>query len=191
MSKKYMEIGEHGLSGDFYRDLTTEGGAFRADNLEIATRIAFNEYLRDFDNLWREMELVSIEPGKFTVDIYSLADDPRHTHGKHHTETHTVEYYGPADMFTIEYEQGRCADPEYRQMLAAMDRAQTEGSPAVRISKNSGRVMFSESVRFPRWRPDVPADAPIDDRWWPSENNYLSTDISLARLQMQIAGINY
>ncbi len=181
MSKKYLNIGEHGLNGDFYRDPATENGAFRADNLEIATRIAFNNYLRDFDNLWREMNLVKIETGKFTVDIYSL--DPRHTHGKHHTETHTVEYYGPADMFTIEFEQDHCDDPEYRQMITAMEMAQKRGEPTVRISNRTGRVMFSNSVRFPRFTPD--------GEWFPWEHPYLNTDLKIARLQMQIAGITY
>lgn len=183
MSKKYIDIGAHGLNGDFYRDVTTDGPAFRADNLEIATRIAFNGCLREFDNLWREMRLVSIEPGKFTVDIYSLTNDPRHTHGEHHTETHIVEYYGPADMFTIEYEQDHCADPEYRRMLAAMKTAQNEGSSIVRASNRTGRIMFSDSVHFPRFTPD--------GEWFPWEHSYLNTDMKIARLQMQIAGITY
>jgi len=181
MSKKYLNIGEHGLNGDFYR--TTDGTPFRADNLEIATRIAFNDYLRGFDNLWREMSLVSIEPGKFTVDIYSLTNDPCHTHGEHRTETRTVEYYGPADMFTIEFEQDHCADPEYRRMIIAMETAHKNGSPIVRASNRTGRVMFSDSVRFPRFTPD--------GEWFPWENSYLNTDPKIARLQMHIAGINY
>ncbi len=183
MSKKYLDIGEHGLNGDFYRDITTDGPAFRADNLEIATRIAFNDFLRGFNNLWREMSLVSIEPGKFTVDIFDLSNDPRHNNGEHHTETHRVEYHGPADMFTIEYEQDHCADPEYRRMLAAMETAHKNGLSIVRASNRTGRVMFSDSVRFPRFTPD--------GEWFPWEHPYLNTDLKIARLQMQIAGIAY
>lgn len=180
MSKKYLEIGEHGLNGDFYK--WDDGmGAYRADNLEIATRIAFNEYLKSFNNIGREMRLLSIEPGKFTVGINDGSD--------YATETHTVEYFGPADMFTIEYEQDHCADPEYRRMITAMNLAAENNHPSVRVGRRTGRVMFT--ISFPRWRPDVPVDAPIDERWWPSGHSYLSTDISLAKLQMQYAEINY
>ena len=189
MSKKYLEIGEHGLNGDFYHDATDDRGSFRADNLEIATKIAFNKFLRDFDNLWREMTLVSIVPGKFTVLVDDLTDDPRHINGKSRTETHTVEYYGPADMYTIEYEMDHCTEPEYHKMLTAMNIAAENNHPAVRIGRRTGRVMFA--ISFPRWRPDVPTNASIDKRWWPAEHSYLSTDITLARLQMQYAEINY
>jgi len=176
MAKKYLEIGEHGLSGDFYRDATDNEPAFRADNLEIATRIAFNDYLRRFGNIGREMRLNGIEPGLFTVDVSEDGGDS-------FTETHTVEYYGPASMFEIESVMDRCADPEFRRMLSAMETALETGSPSVRSSNRTGRVMFSESVRFPRYLPD--------GEWLSWEHKYLSTDIETARIQMQIAGITY
>ncbi len=175
MAKKYLEIGDHGLNGDFYRDATDDGPAFRADNLEIATRIAFNDYLRRFDNIGREMWLESIEPGRFTVDVSEGGDSL--------SETHVVEYHGPADMFQIENVIDGCDDPEFKRMMAAMNAALESGSPSVRSSNHTGRVMFSESVRFPRYRPD--------GEWLSWEHKYLSTDIETARIQMQIAGITY
>ncbi len=181
MGKRYLVIGDHGFSGDFYRDTTIiDGPAFRADNLEIATRIAFNNHLREFDNLWREMTLISIEPGKFTVSILTV--DPQRAH-ESRTETHTVEYYGPAEMFTIEYEQDHFVDPEYHRMLAAMETAHKNGIPAVRSSNRTGRIMFSDSIRFPRFTPD--------GEWFPWEHPYLNADLKIARLQMHIAGIAY
>lgn len=177
MAKKYLEIGDHGLNGDFYIDSTDpDGAAFRADNLEIATRIAFNDYLRRFDNIGREMTLKSIKPGSFTMFTREDGEDSS-------IETHTVEYYGPSNMFEIESVMDNCDDPEFKRMLAAMETALNAGSPSVRASKRTGRVMFSESVRFPRYR--------TDGEWLSWEHRYLSTDIETARIQMQIAGITY
>lgn len=88
----------------------------------------------------------------------------------------------PADMFTIEYRQDHCTDPEYRRMIAAMEAACDAGETTVRRSKRTGRVMFFE-VALPRYTPDR--------EYISREHDYLSTDIKIARLQMDAAGIAY
>ena len=165
MSKKYLDIGEHGFNGDFYK---CDGGpAFRADDLSIATKIAFNHWLSEFDPLYRECSLVSINDGTFTVSITEC--------GETHFETHTVSYYGPADMFTVESAH-RSGDDWYKQKYAELEKLAASGDSRVRISNRSGMVMFNISC-FPRYR--------SNGEWWDREHTYLSTDRDLAEEQLE------
>lgn len=163
MAKHYLEIGEHGLNGDFYL-CNEQPGVFRADNLAIATKIAFNNYLKNFDNLGHDCRLKSITDGEFTVST-DTGD-----------ETYTVKYYGPAGMFTIEYEHKNGSDA-YQKMYQKMVEMCESGDNRVRKSNRSGMVMFSSG--FPRYRKN--------GEWWDWEHTYLSTDPELAAEQFEYA----
>jgi hypothetical protein len=165
MSKKYLNIGEHGLNGDFY--FCEDGQAFRADNLAIATKIAFNNWLHDFNPLYRECTLVSITDGLFTV---SIADDGEPSR----MEMHSVAYYGPGDMFTAEYIHQH-AEQWHAERYAEMERMLTAGDPRVRCSNRSGLVIFA--IHFPRYDKN--------GEWWSGENTYLSDDKPLADQQWE------
>lgn len=165
MSKKYLNIGEHGLNGDFYR--YDDEPAFRADNLVIATKIAFNDWLRQFNPLYRECSLVSIVDGSFTVSITDDGEPSR-------IETHTVAYYGHGDMFTAEYRHEH-AEQWHTERYAEMERLLTAGDSRVRRSNRSGLVMFA--IHFPRYQ--------NDGEWWSGENHYLSDEKSLADQQWE------
>jgi len=165
MSKKYLNIGEHGLSGDFYS--CEDGPAFRADNLAIATKIAFNNWLHDFNPLHRECTLVSISDGSFTV---SITDDGEPTR----TETHIVVYYGPSDMFTAKYWHEH-AEQWHLERYTEMERMVAAGDTLVRRSNRSGLVMFA--IHFPRYQ--------NNGEWWSSENHYLSDEKPLADQQWE------
>jgi hypothetical protein len=170
MSKHYLEIGEHGYFGDFYQcDAVDEGCSFRADNLAIATKIAFNSWLHGFDNLYRECRLSKIIDGSFTVSIHEDGGD-------WYDETHTVSYYGPGDMFTIEYAH-RNGDDWYKQKYSELESLCAAGHPGLRVSKRSGMVMFELS--FPHYR--------ADGEWWSGENTYLATNRALAEEQLEYA----
>lgn len=156
MSKTYFEIGSHGYNGQFYI-CDEQSGAFRADNLAIATKIAFNNYLRDFDNLGHECSLVSITDGEFTVQT----DQGR--------ETYTVSHYGPADVFTVEHAH-KIGSDAYQKMYQKMIEMADSGDSRVRRSKRSGLLMFT--CQFPRYRKN--------GEWWDREHSYLSTDLDLA-----------
>jgi hypothetical protein len=165
MSKKYLTIGEHGLNGDFY--CGDDGIAFRADNLAIATKIAFNNWLHDFNPLYRECTLVSISDGSFTVSITDDGEPSR-------TETHYVSYHGPADQFTAGYIHQH-AEQWHAERYTEMERMLTAGDPRVRRSNRSGLVMFN--IHFPRYDKN--------GEWWSSENTYLSDDKTLADQQWE------
>ena len=170
MSKHYLKIGEHGYWGDFYQcDAADNGFPFRADNLAIATKIAFNSWLSEFDNLYRECRLVNIADGSFTVSIHEVGGD-------WYNETHHVSLHGPADMFTVEYAH-RAGDEWYQQKYHNMEKLCAAGHPGLRRSNRSGMVMFD--MYFPRYR--------ADGEWWSSENTYLSTDQALAEEQIEYA----
>lgn len=164
MSKKYLNISEHSFSGDFYH---CDGGpAFRADNLAIATKIAFNSWLHDFDPLYRDCTLISIVDGSFVVSI---------TDGEmSRIETHSVSYYGPGDMFTAKYIHQH-SEQWHSDRYAEMERMLAAGDPRVRRSNRSGLVMFS--IHFPRYDKN--------GEWWSGENTYLSEDKSLADQQWE------
>lgn len=157
MSKKYLEIGVHGFNGDFY---TCDGGAaFRADNLAIATKIAFNNWLSGFNPLRSECSLVSIGDGSFIV---SISEDGENTR----TETHVVAYYGPGDMFTAEGRHAVAMQQKwYAEKYATMEALLSADDPRVRLSKRSGLIMFT--VNFPRYREN--------GEWWSKENSYLAS----------------
>lgn len=184
IGKKFTNVDPHGYEGDFYQ---CGEHIYRADNLMIATQIGFNHFLFDFDNFHRSCKLESLEPGRFTVSIFGHPGNSPFARSLG-TEEHLVTYHGPANMFTEAYQQDACKDPEFISMLNAMKEALAEGNPAVRLAKSSGRVIFSEQTvaKFPRFRPDLPEDD--DENWFPS-CPYLSTDIEIARLQMQYANI--
>ncbi|GJL55808.1 MAG: hypothetical protein NPIRA02_29400 [Nitrospirales bacterium] len=174
--KTYMNIGEHGLNGDFYGD---DQEIFRADNLEIATKISINRRIREFDALYKSCQVSHWEPGQYTLSI------SHHQSGSGRVmrtvdETVTVRYAGPSDMYTIEYQYAHCEDDEIRELIDRMERMCVDGHPSVRRSKKTDLVMFAESVRFPRWH--------ADGEWWESENNYLDlSNIHYAREQMAYA----
>jgi hypothetical protein len=169
MSKKYLEIGEHGLNGEFYS--CEDGPAFRADNLAIATKIAFNNWLREFNPLYRECSLVSISDGEFTVSITDDGEPSR-------TETHTVGYFGPADIFTADYKLLQAIEQDwFFDLYSKMEKLLNAGDPRVRMSKRSGLIMFN--IHFPRY--DKNGD------WWSSENRYLSDERDLAEQQWEYA----
>lgn len=176
MSKQFIEIGAHGYYGDFYRS-NHDDIAFRADNLEIATKIAFNNWLYNFDRLYRSCRLISIDPGKFTVEIYSHSRKSGASIGSQ-TKTYTVQYHGPADMYEAPVIQDNCDNPEFQQILIRMQQMADDGHPAVRISNRSGRVIFS-NIGFPRYH--------ADGKWWSSENTYLDTNPVYATEQMEYA----
>lgn len=168
MSKHYLSLPPHGLNGDFYR---YGDEIFRADNLEIATMIAFNRWLEQFDNLGHECTLKLIGAGEFVVatDTGVVIEDD-------------IEYYGPPDMFTAVFQMAHCDDPEILRMASAMLAALESGHPSVRRSNTSGAVIFTEDVfqRFERW---------CDGEYISGLNHHLSTDPETARMQMRIAGI--
>ena len=165
MSKKYLNIGEHSLSGDFYA--CDNGPAFRADNLAIATKIAFNNWLHDFNPLYRECTLVSIADGSFTVSITDDGEPSR-------KETHAVAYYGPGDMFTAKHIHQH-ADQWHIERYAEMERMLAAGDPRVRRSNRSSLIMFA--IHFPRYQ--------NNGEWWSSENHYLSDEKTLADQQWE------
>lgn len=165
MSKKYLTVDPHGLCGDFY---SCENRIFRADNLHIASQVAFNNWLREFDNRGCSCTLKNISDGSFTVEICD--------HGHYYTETFSVSHHGPADMFEVEY-QHKHASPEYHILYAKMIELYESGHPSFRKSKKSGMVIFSCS--FPRYRKN--------GEWWDRETPYLSTDIELAQEQLKYA----
>lgn len=165
MSKKYLTIGEHGLNGDFY--CGDDGIAFRADNLSIATIIAFNNWLSEFNTLYRECSLISITDGTFTVSVTE--------HGETYNETHTVNYHGPSDMFTIESTH-RSGDDWYKQKYTELETLAITGDTRVRKSNRSNMIMFNVSC-FPRWR--------SNGEWWDREHTYLATDRNLAEEQLE------
>jgi len=165
MSKKYLSIGEHCLYGDFY--CGDDGVLFRADNLAIATKIAFNGWLRDFNPLHRECSLISISDGSFIVSITDDGEPPR-------TETHYVSYHGPADQFTVEYLH-KNANTWHAERYAKMEQMLANGDPRVRRSNRSGLVMFA--IHFPRYQ--------NNGDWWSGENTYLSDDKTLADQQWE------
>lgn len=168
MSKHYLKIGEHGYWGDFYQcDAADDGFPFRADDIGIATKIAFNSWLSRFDNLYRECRLANITDGSFTVSIHDAGGD-------WNDETHHVSYHGPADMYTVEYAHQR-GDDWYRQKYSELESLCDAGHPGLRRSKRSGMVMFD--MYFPKYR--------ADGEWWSSENTYLSTDRALAEEQLE------
>ncbi len=169
--RKYLNIGPHGFNGDFY--VCEDGLPFRADDLEIATRIAFNNWLHGFDNLYHSCTLDTIEPGRFTVTITQHASNGASDGSL--SRSFGVRYYGPANMFTIRYEYDHCRLPEFREYYEEMLREAESGNPGVRLSGSSGMVMFN--IGFPRWR--------RNGDWWSREHDYLSTDIELAREQME------
>lgn len=165
MSKRYLTINKHNFNGDFY--CGDNGIAFRADNLAIATKIAFNRWLRDFDPLNRECSLVSISDGSFTVLISER--------GETRTETHHVSYHGPADQFTVKYIHQH-AEQWHAERYAEMERLTSNGDPRVRLSKRSGLVMFN--IHFPRYDKN--------GEWWCGDT-YLSDDKTLADQQWEYA----
>jgi hypothetical protein len=152
----------------------TSEDVFRADNLKIATQIAFNNWLWRFDRLYRSCSLQSLEDGEFVVTINNHNRDGSIQNG--HSETHTAEYYGPADMFTAEHLHEHGGD-EYRRLYKQLEGMLTAGDPRVRRSNRSGLIMFTCS--FPRYR--------ADGDWWSSENTFLSTDPGLAYEQIEYA----
>lgn len=169
MSKKYLAIGDHGFSGDFYK--CDGGSAFRADNLLIATKIGFNNWLREFDNLNRECTLSQLIEGEFIVSIfdYSLG-------GISKTETHTVSYFGSGDMFTAESLFKIASGQKwFSDIYAQMIEMNNSGDTRVRLSKATGLVIFN--IGFPRY--DKNGD------WWSQENNYLSDNQELANQQWE------
>lgn len=174
--KHYLEIGEHGYWGDFYRCHAVDDGApFRADNLAIATKIAFNAWLHQFDNLYRECRLISIEDGRFTVEITEIHPQRlRHIRTNSRTVSLDVDYCGPWDMYTAEYAHRNGAD-WYKQKYAELERMAESGDRRVRRSHRSGLVMFN--LAFPRYR--------RDGTWWSSEHTYLSTECALAEEQLE------
>lgn len=166
MSKKYLKIGKHGLTGDFY--VCDGGDAFRADNLAIATKIAFNNWLSGFCALNQGCSLVSIFDGEFTVSI-----EPNNESS--YTEKHTVQYHGPADMFSIQFVHNS-GDEWYKQKYNELEKLAITGDPRVRVSKSSGMVMFN-IMCFPRYR--------SNGEWWDREHTFLSTDRGLAVEQLE------
>jgi hypothetical protein len=166
MSKKYLNIGEHGLNGDFYS--CDNGPAFRADNLSIATKIAFNNWLSEFNPLYRECSIISITDGSFTVSITEYREET-------YTETHTVKYHGPANMYTIQAIHST-GDDWYKQKYSDLEKLAIAGDTRVRMSKSSGMVMFNVTC-FPRWR--------SNGEWWDREHTFLSTDRDLAIEQLE------
>lgn len=167
MSKRYIKLPEHGLNGDFYQ---YNGDVYRADDLMIATQIAFNKWLEGFNNLRHECTLRHIEAGRFEVqtDEGLVIEDG-------------IGYFGPANMFAIETVQD--SQPvEYQQMLATMEAACKADNPNVRRSKRTGRVMFSEQAmrQMPSW---------YGETYISHADPYLSADREIANLQMQWAGL--
>lgn len=201
MGKYYLDLDDHGYNGDFYRfnDGTERGSIYRADNLKIATQIAFNEWLSNFDNIYYSCILVSLTPGRFIVSI------SKHDRGtgcviQTESETFTVEYYGPADMFTAEYKCNQAIknNPEYQRMIQGMCAAYCAGNENVRYSKRSSSIIFSESVIFPRYKFGYNALSAeeqmerFDEYYISSESLHLDyDDIEIARIQMQSAKIAY
>ena len=175
MSKKYVDVGPHGYYGDFYR--IADCDSFRADSIEIATKIAFNNWLYNFDNLYRSCRLDSIEPGKFTVTIWNHSRSGATTGSE--SRTYVVEYFGPGNMFEPCVIQDQCDDPVFRGLLEKMKKMAAAGDARVRAGNRTGRVMFSENISFPRYH--------ADGEWWSSEHRYLDTDSVYAAEQMKYA----
>lgn len=149
-----------------------------ANSLYNATVTAFNRWLAEFDNVGRAAQNVKITDGQFEVDIYTgSVNAPSYDH----TITHTVAYYGPADMHkpAFKIENG---DPVTQQQYAAMVAAHAAGNSAVKMNK-SGFVVFVES-------PDQHDLLRQSDGYLPSwGGGYLSTNHALAERQLATAGI--
>lgn len=172
---KFITVDPHGFNGNFF---SHDGYISRADNLHIATQLAFNRWLFNFDRLYRSCRLVELSDGKFTVEIKSHARNSGAVIGTE-IETHHVDYYGTADMFTSEFLRQN-ANPEIASLYAAMERAAESGCPSVRRSNRSGAVVFT--TRFPRYR--------TNGEFWSNESAHLAYDnLDLAREQMAAAGI--
>ncbi len=179
----FIEIPNHGYTGDFYA--CNGGAAYRADNLDIATQLAFNNWLFNFDRLYRSCSLISIEPGWFGVKISSHSTRSGVVLSTE-TREFSVKYVGPANMFEANYKAATFSDEEIGHYIDVMRNAAIAGNPNVRLSKgganptNKGLPLFA--CRFPRWREN--------GDWWPSESMHLAyDDATLAREQMIYAGL--
>lgn len=175
--KKYIITDVHGYAGDFY---ICGDNIFRADNLKIATQIAFNNWLHGFDALYRSCRLVSLEPGTFTVNIMN---HDRRSGSEIDSEFITifVKYYGLANMFEAPVIQKKNTDPAFLELLSEIQRLSDAGDSRVRISNRSGLVIFN--CTFPRYH--------ADGSWWSSENSYLDTNPVYAREQLEYALATY
>ena len=173
--KNYIKIPEHGYGGDFYLhvDPCKEDGdrVFRADNLRSATQVAFNNWLRDFDALYRSCTRLSLEEGTFTVAIQHHLRSGE-TDGPAIREIHAVTWHGPPDLYTAEYAR-RYAGPEMKKLYERMIEAYQSGHPSVRLSNRSGAVIFT-----------------CDFPYWSSASAHLAYDnLVVARQQIATAGL--
>lgn len=175
--KTYLKIPEHGHNGDFYH--CGEGDIFRADNLEIATMLAANHWLYNFDNVHRSCEHICCNGGEFQFRV----------EGKNfgYEVIRQVEYYGPANMHEANFLMGKAAsNPLIVHYILIMRTALQSGNENVRLSKgssnsaNEGLPMFT--CQFPRWREN--------GDWWPCGSAHLCyTDVDMATDQMRHAGL--
>lgn len=91
-----------------------------------------------------------------------------------------IEFIGDNGVFSPYTALKKCTDETIIRYKKIMADALQNGDPRIRVSNGSSNIMFSEVVKFPRWR--------ANGEWWSSENRCLSIDVSMATEQMQVAG---
>jgi len=188
----FINVPQHGYSGDFYswwaegrQRHSTDVDCFRADDLDIATQIAFNNWLRDFDRLYQSCELIYIEAGRFEVAISNHSRNSGAIYGTTR-RVFIVEYFGPANMFEANYLAQNAESNDIARYVEIMRAAIADGNPNVRLSKggsnSANEAMPVFTCGFPRYR--------SDGEWWPSESMHLAyDDVALATDQMRHAGL--
>lgn len=104
------------------------------------------------------------------------------TGDNHWSGRYPVVFVGDADVFSANRAREN-APPEILELYQKLLDALSDNHPSVRWSNRSDCVVFSDAVRFPRYRED--------GQWWSSESRHLCyTDIEFVRAQLSVAGIS-
>ena len=114
----------------------------------------------------------------------SLSEDGRSiivSGDNHWNSVLPVEYIGDVDMWSPYTALKNCTNQTILRYKKIMNDVLQNGDSRVRLARRSGQVIFSEAVKFPRYR--------TNGDWWPSENRCLDTDVDCATEQMHAAGM--